>query len=249
MPIYVCAQALAADFKLRGRVFVGGYLLQFAGHLLEGTDPGEIILGFLQPGHSFTLGGTWNGVSNVENSPPNSRRGTFTVTNQLDPTERLGHVSDRGSAIRRSSPDNSAGFTGRTSLTGDSGLAATTATSRACRRLCPANRRAEPDRSSCIHFTFTLTNSGSEAIDLSPSSLAASFTLRAGICHGLALDGAIRSFSGGRDSCSGTEHPALRPLAGQAEPRWRRIGRPGFYRLVVGVAGDFSATAAIRLAR
>ncbi len=24
-------------------LFVGGYLLQFAGHVLEGTDPGEII--------------------------------------------------------------------------------------------------------------------------------------------------------------------------------------------------------------
>jgi hypothetical protein len=24
-------------------LFIGGYVLQFAGHLLEGTDPGEII--------------------------------------------------------------------------------------------------------------------------------------------------------------------------------------------------------------
>ena len=24
-------------------LFVGGYVLQFAGHVLEGTDPGEII--------------------------------------------------------------------------------------------------------------------------------------------------------------------------------------------------------------
>jgi hypothetical protein len=30
-------------FVLALALFVGGYLLQFAGHLLEGTDPGEII--------------------------------------------------------------------------------------------------------------------------------------------------------------------------------------------------------------
>ena len=33
LPIFYVALAL----------FVGGYLLQFAGHVLEGTDPGEII--------------------------------------------------------------------------------------------------------------------------------------------------------------------------------------------------------------
>jgi hypothetical protein len=33
VPIFLLALAL----------FVGGYLLQFAGHFLEGTDPGEII--------------------------------------------------------------------------------------------------------------------------------------------------------------------------------------------------------------
>jgi uncharacterized membrane protein YGL010W len=30
-------------FLLALALFVGGYLLQFAGHVLEGTDPGEII--------------------------------------------------------------------------------------------------------------------------------------------------------------------------------------------------------------
>ena len=33
LPIFFVALAL----------FVGGYLLQFAGHVIEGTDPGEII--------------------------------------------------------------------------------------------------------------------------------------------------------------------------------------------------------------
>jgi hypothetical protein len=33
LPVFLLALAL----------FVGGYFLQFAGHLLEGTDPGEII--------------------------------------------------------------------------------------------------------------------------------------------------------------------------------------------------------------
>jgi hypothetical protein len=33
LPIFLLALAL----------FVGGYILQFSGHLLEGTDPGEII--------------------------------------------------------------------------------------------------------------------------------------------------------------------------------------------------------------
>ena len=30
-------------FLLANSLFVGGYVLQFAGHFLEGTDPGEII--------------------------------------------------------------------------------------------------------------------------------------------------------------------------------------------------------------
>ena len=35
--------AVLTVFLLALALFVGGYLLQFAGHLLEGTDPGEII--------------------------------------------------------------------------------------------------------------------------------------------------------------------------------------------------------------
>ena len=42
MPIYLCLLSLPI-FLLALALFVGGYLLQFAGHLLEGTDPGEII--------------------------------------------------------------------------------------------------------------------------------------------------------------------------------------------------------------
>ena len=33
----------AAIFFLALALFVGGFVLQFAGHLLEGTDPGEVI--------------------------------------------------------------------------------------------------------------------------------------------------------------------------------------------------------------
>jgi uncharacterized membrane protein YGL010W len=42
VPIYLCLLSLPI-FLLALGLFVGGYLLQFAGHLLEGTDPGEII--------------------------------------------------------------------------------------------------------------------------------------------------------------------------------------------------------------
>ena len=35
--------ALAPIFFLALALFVGGFVLQFAGHLLEGTDPGEVI--------------------------------------------------------------------------------------------------------------------------------------------------------------------------------------------------------------
>jgi hypothetical protein len=42
VPIYLSMLSWRI-FVLALALFVGGYLLQFAGHLLEGTDPGEII--------------------------------------------------------------------------------------------------------------------------------------------------------------------------------------------------------------
>lgn len=42
VPIYICLFSWTL-FLLALGLFVGGYALQFAGHILEGTDPGEII--------------------------------------------------------------------------------------------------------------------------------------------------------------------------------------------------------------
>jgi hypothetical protein len=42
IPIYIGLLSWSL-FLLALALFVGGYMLQFAGHLLEGTDPGEII--------------------------------------------------------------------------------------------------------------------------------------------------------------------------------------------------------------
>jgi hypothetical protein len=42
VPIYLCLFSWTL-FLLALGLFVGGYALQFAGHLLEGTDPGEVI--------------------------------------------------------------------------------------------------------------------------------------------------------------------------------------------------------------
>lgn len=42
VPIYLCMLSWTMFF-LALSLFAGGYLLQFAGHFLEGTDPGEII--------------------------------------------------------------------------------------------------------------------------------------------------------------------------------------------------------------
>jgi hypothetical protein len=42
IPIYIGLLSWSL-FLLALGLFVGGYVLQFAGHLLEGTDPGEII--------------------------------------------------------------------------------------------------------------------------------------------------------------------------------------------------------------
>jgi uncharacterized membrane protein YGL010W len=42
VPIYLCMLSWQL-FLVALALFVGGYLLQFAGHFLEGTDPGEII--------------------------------------------------------------------------------------------------------------------------------------------------------------------------------------------------------------
>jgi uncharacterized membrane protein YGL010W len=43
IPIYVLLVS-APLFLVALALFVGGYLIQFLGHALEGTDPGEIIL-------------------------------------------------------------------------------------------------------------------------------------------------------------------------------------------------------------
>ena len=42
IPIYLCLLSVPI-FLLALGLFIGGYVLQFAGHLLERTDPGEII--------------------------------------------------------------------------------------------------------------------------------------------------------------------------------------------------------------
>jgi uncharacterized membrane protein YGL010W len=42
IPIYLTLFSLPI-FYVALALFVGGYILQFAGHALEGTDPGEII--------------------------------------------------------------------------------------------------------------------------------------------------------------------------------------------------------------
>jgi uncharacterized membrane protein YGL010W len=42
VPIYLCLLSIPIFLVALG-LFVGGYVFQFAGHLLEGTDPGEII--------------------------------------------------------------------------------------------------------------------------------------------------------------------------------------------------------------
>ena len=49
-----------------------------------GVNPLWVAMETLQPGHSFTLKSTWDGVPNLESSPIIGG-GTFTVTNQLDP--------------------------------------------------------------------------------------------------------------------------------------------------------------------
>jgi hypothetical protein len=42
VPVYLTLLSLPV-FLLALALFLGGYLLQFAGHAIEGTDPGEII--------------------------------------------------------------------------------------------------------------------------------------------------------------------------------------------------------------
>ncbi len=42
VPIYLTLLSLPI-FLLALALFIGGYLLQFLGHFLEGTDPGEVI--------------------------------------------------------------------------------------------------------------------------------------------------------------------------------------------------------------
>ncbi len=43
MPVYLLLLSPPIFFFALG-LFLGGYLLQFAGHWVEGTDPGEVIV-------------------------------------------------------------------------------------------------------------------------------------------------------------------------------------------------------------
>ena len=43
IPIYLLAGSLSLFF-FAAALFIGGYAIQFLGHALEGTDPGEVIL-------------------------------------------------------------------------------------------------------------------------------------------------------------------------------------------------------------
>src|SRR5829696_5745975 len=52
IPIYTWQLSLPL-FLLALAMFVGGYLVQFLGHALEGTDPGEVILLKRQLGWSY----------------------------------------------------------------------------------------------------------------------------------------------------------------------------------------------------
>src|SRR3954468_5822328 len=64
IPIYVTLLSVPL-FLFALALFVGGYLIQFLGHALEGTDPGEVILLKRKLGWSY-----------VEIAPPRkSRRG------------------------------------------------------------------------------------------------------------------------------------------------------------------------------
>ncbi len=64
IPVYVWLVSLPI-FLFALALFVGGYLIQFLGHAIDGTDPGEIILLKRKLGWSY-----------VEIAPsPNSRRG------------------------------------------------------------------------------------------------------------------------------------------------------------------------------
>jgi uncharacterized membrane protein YGL010W len=52
IPIYVLLVSVPL-FLVALALFVGGYLIQFLGHALEGTDPGEIILLKRKLGRSY----------------------------------------------------------------------------------------------------------------------------------------------------------------------------------------------------
>jgi hypothetical protein len=193
-----------------------------------GVNPLFIRLDTLQPGQSFTLSGTWNGVPNEENSPPFTA-GTFTVTNQLDPNSASA-TFQIGTPLSDAPPP-----TVPISAVAPSPVSATVS----------ANRRAlqigHP-----ASFTFTITNSGSEPIDVPRSSLAANFTLVQG------TDMIWRST--GRSVRS----QAVQALApGQSikiygrwlgKPNKAGLGsiKPGFYQ-VTASAGEYFATATVRL--
>ena len=63
-------------------VMQGGTLVHQSNN---GINPMFLTADSLEPGESLTLDGTWNGASN-QGSKPAAIPGTFTVTNQLDPT-------------------------------------------------------------------------------------------------------------------------------------------------------------------
>jgi hypothetical protein len=194
-----------------------------------GVNPLFIRLDTLQPGQSFTLSGTWNGVSNQQSSPPVTA-GTFTVTNQLDP-------NGPSATFQIETPPSNAPppITWVSPPAAPSPLSATVTANRTALRI-----------GHSASFTLTLTNSGSQPIEIPGPSIAPSFTLEQ------------RSNMIWRSIGTSLHSQAVEALApGESiEFHGRWLGKPnqsgahaikpGLYQLIASL-GEFSATATVRL--
>jgi hypothetical protein len=193
-----------------------------------GVNPLFIRLDTLQPGQAFTLRGTWNDVSNQEDSP-SVAAGTFTVTNQLDPD----------------GPSASFQIVTPVSVTPPPTAPVFPPASVSAVVSANAHTLRIGHQTS---FTLTLTNTGSQSIAIPHSTMAASFSLQQGSTMIWRSTGtplrsqAVQALAAGQ---SVTLHGRW---LGKANQSGVRAIKPGLYQLIAS-AGDFSVTVTIRLIR
>jgi len=191
-----------------------------------GVNPMFLRLDTLEPGQSVVLHDTWNGVPNQSNSTT-AAVGTFTVTNQLDPTGASATfqiASSPSDPIAPPPPELIA--------------PAVTATLATGRSIYQIGHR--------VSLTLTLTNSGSQPVAVDPLSSTAGFTLARGSTVVWRSPGTRLAARAVQSLAPGQSIEIRRIWMGIPNQHGVKTLMPGLYQ-VEGSAGGYTAAATIRI--